>query len=278
MISLIPKIKDANNIKQYRPICLLNVDYKWFTKVLTMRLTPYADKLISKTQTTFIPGRYILEGVVILHEILHELRSRKSQGIILKLDFEKAYDKVHWGFMFEVLKKKNFPQKWLEWMKQIIEGGRVGININGEPGNFFNTYKGLRQGDPLSPLLFNLVSDALATMLENAKRAGEIKGLVPHLVEGGVTHLQYADDTIIFLDLDEQSIIYTKFLLYCFEEMSGLKINYDKSEIFVLGSDQEEELKIAEMFNCKVGKLPLKYLGIMVNSKHMNASDLSYIH
>jgi hypothetical protein len=105
MISLIPKIKDANNIKQYRPICLLNVDYKWFTKVLTMRLTPYADKLISKTQTTFILGRYILEGVVILHEILHEVRSQKSQGIILKLDFGKAYDKVHWGFMFEVLKK-----------------------------------------------------------------------------------------------------------------------------------------------------------------------------
>jgi hypothetical protein len=115
-------------------------------------------------------------------------------------------------------------------------------------------------------------------MLENAKRVGEIKGLVPHLVEGGVTHLQYADDTIIFLDLDEQSIIYTKFLLYCFEDMSGLKINYDKSEIFVLGSNQEEELKIAEMFNCNVGKLPLKYLGIMVDNKHMNVSDLSYIH
>jgi hypothetical protein len=71
MISLIPKVKDANNIKQYRLICLLNVDYKWFTKVLTMRLTPHDDKLISKTQTTFIPGRHTLEGVVILHEILH---------------------------------------------------------------------------------------------------------------------------------------------------------------------------------------------------------------
>jgi hypothetical protein len=80
------------------------------------------------------------------------------------------------------------------------------------------------------------VSDALATMLEHAKRAGEIKGLVPHLVESGITHLQYADHTIIFLDLDEKSIIYTKFFLYCFEDMSGLKINYDKSEIFVLGS------------------------------------------
>jgi hypothetical protein len=70
----------------------------------------------------FIPGRHILEGVVILHEILHEVRIQKSQGIILKLDFKKAYDKVHWSFMFEVLKMKNFPHKWLEWMKQVIEG------------------------------------------------------------------------------------------------------------------------------------------------------------
>jgi hypothetical protein len=77
MITLIPKLKEANNIKQYRPICLLNVDYKWFTKVLTMRLTPYAEKLISNTQTAFIPGRYILEGVIILHEIVHELRVKK---------------------------------------------------------------------------------------------------------------------------------------------------------------------------------------------------------
>jgi hypothetical protein len=131
-----------------------------------------AEKLISKTQTAFIPGKYILEGVVILHEVLHEIRIQKSQGVILKLDFEKAYDNVHWGFMFEVLRRKNFPPKWLEWMKQIIEGGKVGIKINGEPGDFFNTHKGLRQGDPLSPLLFNLVSDTLATMLDNARRAG----------------------------------------------------------------------------------------------------------
>jgi hypothetical protein len=71
------------------------VDYKLFTKVLTMRLTPFADKLISATQTAFIPGRYILDGVIILHEVLHELRVKNKRGIILKLDFEKAYDKVH---------------------------------------------------------------------------------------------------------------------------------------------------------------------------------------
>jgi hypothetical protein len=119
----IPKLKEANNIKQYRPICLLNVDYKWFTKVLTMRLTPYAEKLISNTQTAFIPGRYILEGVIILHEIVHELRVKKMKGIVLKLDFQKAYDKVQWDFMMDVMRKKNFPEKWLTWMKQMIEGG-----------------------------------------------------------------------------------------------------------------------------------------------------------
>lgn len=147
-------------------------------------------------QTTFIPGRYILEGVIILQEILHELRVKKQSGIILKFDFEKTYDKVSWSFMMEVLRKKKLPNKWMEWMKQIVEGGRVGVNINGTPGDFFNTHKGLRQGDPLSPLLFNLVSDALATMLENAKEAGEIRGLMKHLVEGGLTHLQYADNTL----------------------------------------------------------------------------------
>jgi hypothetical protein len=146
-------------------------------------------------------------------------------------------------------------------MKQIIEGGKVGININGEAGGFFNTHKGLRQGDPLSPLLFNLVSDALSTMLDNARTAGEIKGLMAHLIEGGITHLQYADDTIIFLNMDEQSIIHTKFLLYCFENLSGLKINYQKSEVYVLGCSEGEAARVAQMFNCNIGQLLMKYLG-----------------
>jgi hypothetical protein len=175
-------------------------------------------------------------------------------------------------------RRKKLAPKWLEWMKQIIEGGRVGIKINGEPGDFFNTQKGLRQGDPLSPLLFNLVSDALATMIDNARRAGEIKGLVPHLIEGGITHLQYADDTIIFVDMDNQSIINIKFLLYCFENMSGLKINYEKSEIFALGCSEEEGRRIAEMLNCNIGRFPMKYLGVMADNKHMTVSDLSYIY
>jgi hypothetical protein len=162
-------------------------------------------------------------------------------------------------------------------MKLIIEGGKVGININGEAGGFFNTHKGLRQGDHLSPLLFNLVSDALATMIDNAKLAGKIKGLVPNLIEGGLTHLQYADDTIIFLNMDDQSIIHTKFLLYCFENMSGLKINYQKSEVFALGCSEVEAIRVAQMLNCNTSHLPLRYLGVLVHDRYMTASDLNYV-
>jgi hypothetical protein len=133
----------------------------------------------------------------------------------------------------------------------------VGISLNGEPGNFFRTFKGLRQGDPLSPLLFNQVADALATLLKKSKEAGLIKGLVLELVEGRSTHLQYANDTVIYLEIDEESIANTKFLLYYFENMFGLKINYHKSEVMVLGVSSEESARIARLFNYREGVLPM---------------------
>jgi hypothetical protein len=80
VITLVPKVKEANTIKQYRPICLLNVDYKWITKTLTNRLTPIAKSIFGRNQTGFIKGRNILEGVVVLHEVLHELRKSKGMG------------------------------------------------------------------------------------------------------------------------------------------------------------------------------------------------------
>jgi hypothetical protein len=99
------------------------------------------------------------------------------------------------------------------------------------------------------PLLFNLVADYLATLMKKARGAGLIRGLVPELVEGGLTHLQYADDTMICLETNEGSIANTKFLLYCFENMSGLKINYHKSEVMVLGVSGDESARIARLLN-----------------------------
>ena len=150
--------------------------------------------------------------------------------------------------------------------------------INGQPGNYFRTYKGLRQGDPLSPILFNLVGDALSMMLERAKNSRLIKGLVPDLIEGGLSHLQYADDTILFLNLDDETICNTKFLLYCFESMSGLKINYQKSEIFVLEATSEKQKEVADLSNCNIGSFPMKYMGVILDRYYMSSLDFAYVY
>ena len=156
IIFLLPKLKEATMIQQYRPICMLNVSFKNFTKVLANRLNLMINNIIKPTQRAFMSGRYILEGVVILHETIHELKRRKHDGIILKLNFEKAYDKVNWNFLQQALRMKGFSQKWCQWIESITTGGSVGVQINDEIGHFFQTKKGLRQGDPLSPILFTL--------------------------------------------------------------------------------------------------------------------------
>lgn len=270
VITLIPKLKEANNIRQFRPICLLNVDYKWFTKVLTNRMAPIANKIIGKNQTGFIKGRNILEGVVVLHEVLHELRRSKTQGLILKIDFEKAYDRVRWSFLEQNLIGKGFPQKWIAWVMQTVLGGQVCVNVNGERSPYFKTFRGLRQGDPLSPLLFNVVADALGIMLDKAVVKGHVKGVLGDLIPGGISHIQYADDIVIMIDGSDSSIRNLKLILYCFEWLSGLKINFHKSEVFVFGVDQKRKERMANMLNCKLGELPMKHLGIPVRDRHLN--------
>lgn len=189
-ITLVPKVKEANNIKKYRPICLLNVDYKGVTKTLNNRLLTVAKEVIGANRTGFVKGRNILEGVVILHEVIHELRSKRKKGLILKIDFEKAYDRVRWDFLEEVMKGKGFPDKWIKWVMQTVEGGKVCVNVNRERSPYFKTFRGLRQGDPLSPLLFNIVADALSALLDKAVTKKHITGVLSDLIPGGnLAHL-----------------------------------------------------------------------------------------
>ena len=171
--------------------------------------------------------------MVILHETLHEIKKKKKNGVILKLDFEKAYDKVNWDFLQQTLRMRGFAPKWCRWIESIVSGGSVGIKVNDDTGEFFQTKKGLRQGDPLSPVLFNVVADMLAVLVSRARRSDQIKGLVPHLIEEGLSIMQYADDTILFLEDDLAQAQNLKLILCVFERISGLKINYHKSEIFL---------------------------------------------
>ena len=161
MLSLIPKEPDATSMKKFRPISLLNCSFKIFTKVLTNKLTRILQRLIASNQSAFLKGRYILESVVTAHEVVHSVHSGKKQGLVLKLDYEKAFDKVDLGFLLDLLKKRGFGDTWINWIQQITHNGSVGVKINNTESDFFLAGKGLRQGDPISPLLFNLVVDVL---------------------------------------------------------------------------------------------------------------------
>jgi len=104
-------------------------------------------------------------------------------------------------------------QSGAEWVKFFIKGGNVGIKVNDQVGPYFQTKKGFRQGDPLSPVLFNIVVDMFAIILARAKEDGQVKGVVPNLIDGGLSILQYADDTCIFVDHDIEQAKNLKLLL-----------------------------------------------------------------
>jgi hypothetical protein len=127
-----------------------------------------------------------------------------------------------------------------------VYGGSVAIRVNDDTGHYFQTRKGLRQGDPLSPMLFNIVADMLAVLIERAKSDGQIEGVIPHLVDGGLSILQYADDTILFMDHDLEKARNLKLILAVFEQLSGLKINFHKSELFCFGESNDDANLYAE--------------------------------
>ncbi|KAE8818397.1 hypothetical protein D1007_03843 [Hordeum vulgare] len=233
VITLIPKLVGAAEIRQFRPITVINVVARIFAKVCATRLSHVAERIAHPLQSAFLKGRKIHDGILSLHEVVHEMASKGMKGVFLKLDFQKAYDRLDWSFL-----------------------------------------TGVKQGDPISPLLFNLAVDALAGIVDKARLAGHILGVVGHLIPGGVglSHLQYADDTMIMVSGSDSDIANHKFLLLCFKEMSVLKINFDKSKVVVLGYSEAEQLRIANNLNCKLATFPILYLGMPLAESRIQVS------
>jgi hypothetical protein len=146
VLSLLPKVPGADSIKLFCPIALINVIFKFISKVFAIRLSPIAHRVISPTQTAFIKGRLIHDGALALHEIIDEIKFCQ-RAVILKLDFEKAYDRVSWAFLRTVLSRKGFEGGNVHRLMQLVTGAQTAIAINGEISPFFRNRRGVRQGD-----------------------------------------------------------------------------------------------------------------------------------
>lgn len=228
-IALIPKVDGPSCFNEFRPISMVGCIYKILSKVLANRLRKVLPNIIGDTQAAFVGGKQILDGVLIANEVIDSWKKNKTEGLVLKVDFEKAYDNVNWNFLLDMLSKLGCGVKWCDWIRKCISTTSLSILINGSATDEVFPQKGLRQGDPLSPFLFNVVVEALNIIVERSKERGMIRGVQVGRDGINISHLQFADDTIFFCNNDVSEIQNVKRLLIMFEEMSGLKVNYSKS-------------------------------------------------
>jgi hypothetical protein len=269
-VVLIPKKVGASDVKDFQPISLTGSIYRIISKVLANRLMGVLGSLLSPSQNAFIQGRQIQDSILIANESLDSRLKSGIPGLICKLDLEKAYDHVNWNFLMYLLERCGFRVKWRNWVRFCISSVRFSILINGTPCGFFPSSRGLRQGDFLSPLLFVLVMEALSRWMDKAVDSGYLEGF--HVDNSNVSslkvsHMLFADDTLVFCGATRDQLYHLKGVLLCFEAVSGLCINLGKSEIVPVGPVVDVE-DLAQVLGGQIASLPMKYLGLPLGAKY----------
>ncbi|MFS7997684.1 putative RNA-directed DNA polymerase [Helianthus anomalus] len=264
-IALIPKVKDPMRPSDFRPISLIGCINKVLSKVLVNRLKKVIGKLISMEQSAFLAGRNIVDGPLMLNEVLAWMKQAKRVGGMFKVDIQKAYDSLSWSFLVSILEQMGFPTRWCEWIMALLKSARASVLVNGSPTMEFVCSRGLRQGDPLSPFLFLIAMEALSGMMKKASDVGLFRGIS---IGNGLTlsHLLYADDVIFLGEWSESNIRNLHRILRCFYMCSGLKVNLSKCSLYGIGVEDHEVARLANFLNCKVGSFPFKYLGLYVGA------------
>lgn len=179
-------------------LALIGCLYKILAKVLAGGSKEVLPVLISEEQSAFVGVRNIQDGILFANEVV-DLWKKKQKGVILKLDFQKAYDNLSWNFLFEMLSKFGFPSTWINWIKECVSSAHSSVLVNGSPTREFRMEKGLRQGDPLSPFLFILAVEGVSMIFKRAQGVGLINGVVVAPNNPILTHLQFADEQSCFV-------------------------------------------------------------------------------
>jgi len=264
VITLIPKSGDRARLNNWRPITLFGSIYKILAKVLAGRLQAALPHIIRPNQTGFVEGRSILDNVFIAQEALGWAEESNQDLVLLLLDFEKAFDRIEWNFLFTALEKLGFEKTWIRWVRSLYKEVTSAIKMNGELGPDFQLAKSVRQGCPLAPYLFILATDVLGYMLADPKYG--VEGL--SLPKGGFIRDQtFVDDTALYLkgippNLDKAQRVFTQF-----SSASGTRINWHKSAA-IWASKNEQTWQWGTEVDLKwiLDGEGIRYVGVQVRS------------
>ena len=237
IITCLPKQgKTRDELKNWRPISLLNTTYKLISTTLTNRLKRVLPDLIHADQKGFMANRSIMDNTRLMMDIMVEMELQNRSGLILLVDYEKAFDSLSWDCISTTLQNFDFGEKMIKWIETLRSNSKSCVTLNGHLSEYFDLERGCRQGDPISPYLFILCGETLSTAIRNDNK---IEGLEIHGKEHKIS--QYADDTSLYLKDAERCLAMALEALHWFYCISGLKINIKKTKVIRIGKIRETD-------------------------------------
>ena len=280
LVTLIPKCKTPESLNNYRPISLCNSVDKIVSKILVERIRPYLNKLVSPIQSAFVPGRKGIDNVLVAQELFYAVDGKKGKEgyMAIKVDLEKAYDRLEWCFIHKVLQAFQFPQNIVKVIMSCVTSTKISILFNGEALELFNPSRGIRQGDPLSSYLFILCMEYLGHLIDKKCMEGVCKPLKASRDNIGISHLFFADDLILFAKVDEDSCETISKVLDEFCEESGQKVSVDKSRIYFSPNVQVElRREICSRLGIQATANIGNYLGFPIKHKGVPRNRMNFI-
>ena len=271
----LPKKEGAEGILDYRPISLIHAVGKIIEKVLAIRLASHMHSLVSHAQSAFIKMRSIHDNFMYVKNFTRRLHKRKTPTLLFKLDIRKAFDSVRWEYLLDLLQKRGFPSIFRNWVAALLCSSSSRILLNGVAGEPIVHGCGLRQGDPLSPLLFVLAIDPLQKLLEVATR----KGLL-HKIRGRGVALRsslYADDAVVFLAPIKSDVDNLSNILRLFGNVTGLCTNFLKSSVVPIRWGNINLPHVTQSLPAMAASFPIKYLGLPLSVWQLKTVDFQFL-
>jgi hypothetical protein len=233
VLALIPKVKNPQELSNFRPIALCNMLYKICCKAITNRLRQIISDIIFEERTTLILGRLIMDNTLIAYESIHYLKRKKgkSRACAVKLDMAKAYDRVEWSYFRCIMLKLGFSGHWVELIMRCVESMKLSVRINGFLSEAFSPSRGIRQGDFLSHYLFLLCAEGLSSLLNHSGPQFLSKGIRVGIHAPWISHLLFPDYFLVFTQANDSGDNRLKEILLSYHKGSGQMVNMSKSAI-----------------------------------------------